>query len=56
MDLHHCECQVGPIVEESQGLVVEYQGELITIKYFDNVAIEVNDLLEGSGMLKIGES
>lgn len=45
---------MGTIVEESQGSVVEYQGELITIKYFDNVAGEINDLLEGSGMLKIG--
>lgn len=39
---------------ETSGSVTEFQGELISDKYFDNVAAEMNELLQEAGMIRIG--
>lgn len=56
VDLHHCECQVDTIMAETSGSISEFQGELISDKYFDNVAAEMNELLQDAGMIRIGAS
>jgi hypothetical protein len=38
--------QAALIVAESQGRVIDAQGELITTQYFDSLAAEVNDMLQ----------
>lgn len=55
VDLFHCERQVANIVTESNGAIVEVQGELITAQYFDTIAAEINDQLQEAGQLSIGE-
>lgn len=46
VDLVHCERQGAALVAESDGAVMEAQGELITTQYFDSIAAEINDLLQ----------
>jgi hypothetical protein len=55
VDLVHCERQVATIISESAGSVVEAQGELITTQYFDSLAAEVNELLQESGVITLGD-
>lgn len=42
------------IVSESKGNVLEAQGELITVQYFDSLAAEINDLLQASSGVGLG--
>jgi hypothetical protein len=42
----HCERQARVLVESSSGAVMESNGELLTQKYFDGLAAEVNELLQ----------
>lgn len=55
VDLNHCERQVRSIITEANGSVVEAQGELITTQYFDALAAEVNELLQESGVIALGD-
>lgn len=55
VDLVHCERQAAAIVAESGGSVLEVNGELITAQYFDVIAAEIDDQLQESGQLSVGE-
>ncbi|GIM08278.1 hypothetical protein Vretimale_12254 [Volvox reticuliferus] len=55
VDLVHCERQAAVIVAESGSTVLEIQGELITAQYFDTIAAEINDQLQETGQISIGE-
>eukprot|EP00798_Chlamydomonas_sp_ICE-L_P012768 gene12768-16019_t len=55
VDLFHCEKQATALVEASSGNMIETQGELMTTTYFDSMAAEVNDLLQESGMMILGD-
>eukprot|EP00878_Enallax_costatus_P006274 GHUV01006577.1.p1 GENE.GHUV01006577.1~~GHUV01006577.1.p1 ORF type:complete len:509 (+),score=174.38 GHUV01006577.1:756-2282(+) len=55
VDLAHCDKQAALIVAESNGNVLEAQGELITLQYFDTLAAEINDLLQESGVTSMAD-
>ncbi|MEW5307712.1 MAG: hypothetical protein WDW36_010090 [Sanguina aurantia] len=55
VDGYHCDQAAAEVVAESAGLVTGTQGELITGAYFDGLAREVNDLLQESGQVGVGE-
>ena len=55
VDSAHCDRQAAAIVAGSKGEVVEVQGELITSSYFDSIAAEINEQLQDTGKMHIGE-
>ncbi|GMH33262.1 hypothetical protein BSKO_01096 [Bryopsis sp. KO-2023] len=55
VDLVHCEVQVDSIVADSGGAVTVIENDIVTIQYFDSIAVEINDILQDSGMLKVGD-
>lgn len=55
VDLIHCERQVAAIIAQSAGTVQEVNGELITTQYLDTIASEINDQLQESGQINVGE-
>ncbi|KAG2435773.1 hypothetical protein HXX76_006969 [Chlamydomonas incerta] len=55
VDLIHCERQVAAIIAQSAGAVQEVNGELITTQYLDTIASEINDQLQESGQINVGE-
>jgi E3 UFM1-protein ligase 1 len=53
VDLVHCERQAGAAVAQSGGQLQLVQGELITLAYFDALAVDVADSLRvGSRVLR----
>ncbi|KAF5828079.1 hypothetical protein DUNSADRAFT_18260 [Dunaliella salina] len=54
-DLLHCERQAAAVVAEGGGEVLEAQGELITVQYFDAIAGEINDLLQEAGQVSLSD-
>lgn len=46
VDLLHCECAARQAVAESNGQLRLVQGELITAEYFDNLAAEIDEILQ----------
>ena len=46
MDLLHCERAAQQAVAESNGELRLVQGELITVEYFDNLAAEIDEILQ----------
>ena len=46
VDLVHCERQAAVAVEQSGGRLQRIQGDLITGSYFDNLALEINEILQ----------
>lgn len=46
VDLLHCERAAQSAVAESNGQVRLVQGELITVEYFNNLAAEVDEILQ----------
>lgn len=46
VDLLHCERAAQQAVAESNGQLRLVQGELITVKYFDNLAAEIDEILQ----------
>ena len=46
MDLLHCEHAARQAVAESNGQLRLVQGELITVEYFDNLAAEIDEILQ----------
>ena len=46
MDLLHCERAAQQAVAESNGQLRVVQGELITVDYFDNLAAEIDEILQ----------
>lgn len=48
VDLLHCERAAKQAVAESNGQLRIVQGELITAEYFDNLAAEIDEILQVS--------
>jgi len=46
VDLLHCEREAQQEVAESNGQLRVVQGELITVDYFDNLAAEIDEILQ----------
>lgn len=46
VDLLHCERAAQQAVAESNGQLRLVQGELITVGYFDNLAAEIDEILQ----------
>ena len=46
VDLLHCEHAAQQAVAESNGQLRIVQGELITVDYFDNLAAEIDEILQ----------
>lgn len=46
VDLLHCERAAQQAVAESNGRLRVVQGELITLDYFDNLAAEIDEILQ----------
>jgi hypothetical protein len=46
VDLLHCEHAAQQAVAESNGQLRVVQGELITMEYFDNLAAEIDEILQ----------
>ena len=46
VDLLHCERAARQAVAESNGQLRLVQGELITAEYFDNLAAEIDEILQ----------
>ena len=46
MDLLHCERAARQAVADSNGQLRLVQGELITAEYFDNLAAEIDEILQ----------
>lgn len=46
VDLIHCERQAALAVESSNGSLQRIQGDLITVSYFDSLAVEINEMLK----------
>ena len=46
VDLLHCERAAQQAVTESNGQLRLVQGELITVEYFDNLAAEIDEILQ----------
>ncbi len=46
VDLVHCEAAAARAVDESAGTLSIVQGEIISQAYFDNLAAEVDELLQ----------
>ncbi|KAK9845381.1 hypothetical protein WJX81_005067 [Elliptochloris bilobata] len=55
VDLVHCERQAAAAVSGSGASLQAVQGELITQGYFDNLAAEINELLQEAGVVAMGE-
>ena len=55
VDLVHCERAARAYVAASRGAVEEIQGELLSQQYFDEVAVEVRELLQQQGRVGLGE-
>ncbi len=55
VDLAHCERQARLLVEESHGGVIEAQGELLTQRYFDSLAAEVDEMLHETGVVAVAD-
>lgn len=55
VDLVHCERAARAYVAASRGAVEEIQGELLSQQYFDDVAVEVRELLQQQGRVGLGE-
>ena len=55
VDLAHCERAAEHVVSTSSGSVIQAQGELLTTKYFDAIALDVEDALQGSGVVVLGD-
>ena len=55
VDLVHCERAARAFVAASGGAVEEIQGELLSQQYFDEVAVEVRELLQQQGRVGLGE-
>ncbi|KAJ7553269.1 hypothetical protein O6H91_06G090400 [Diphasiastrum complanatum] len=54
VDLYHCERQVEQVIASNSDLML-VQGEIISSKYWDIVAEEVNDTLQEAGQVSIVE-
>ena len=52
VDLVHCERAAQRAVSESNGRLRIVQGELITVEYFDNLAVEIDEILQVSHKLE----
>ncbi len=46
VDLVHCERQADLAIKSSNGSLQRIQGDLITLSYFDSLAVEVNETLK----------
>lgn len=55
VDLVHCERAAAEVVRTSQKNVIQAQGELLTTKYFDSLAEDVNESLQNDGVVVIGD-
>ncbi|CAD7705101.1 unnamed protein product [Ostreobium quekettii] len=55
VDLAHCEHVAKSIISESDGTTTLLQGDLVTSQYFDGVGIEINDMLQETGMVRVGD-
>lgn len=53
VDLTHCEAQAARAVKQSGGSLLLVQAELFTASYFDNLAVEVNELLQARPHLSV---
>ncbi|EFJ17682.1 hypothetical protein SELMODRAFT_113645 [Selaginella moellendorffii] len=54
VDLFHCERQADQIVSSSPELML-VQGEVVSTKYWDNLAEEVNETLQEASQVSLGE-
>ncbi len=54
VDLVHCERVAADLVAASNGTLQQAQGELLSVKYFDSLAAEVQELLTEAGATSIG--
>ncbi|KAG7667706.1 hypothetical protein Ndes2526B_g01898 [Nannochloris sp. 'desiccata'] len=55
VDLAHCERAADEVIKSSKKNVIQAQGELLTTKYFDSLAEDVNDSLQNNGVVVIGD-
>ncbi|DBB10622.1 TPA: hypothetical protein ACH3X3_007133 [Trebouxia sp. C0006] len=55
VDLLHCERAAQQAVAESNGQLRVVQGELITVEYFDNLAAEIDEILQAGGGIPLGD-
>ncbi|KAL0031439.1 hypothetical protein WJX77_000485 [Trebouxia sp. C0004] len=55
VDLLHCEHAAQQAVAESNGQLRIVQGELITVDYFDNLAAEIDEILQAGGVIPLGD-
>lgn len=55
VDLAHCERAASEVVSTSKGAISLTQGELLTTRYFDSLAEDLNEELQGSGVVAIGD-
>ena len=46
VDLVHCDRAARQAVADSQGQLKIVQGELITVEYFDTLAMEIDEILQ----------
>lgn len=53
VDLLHCERAAQQAVAESNGQLRLVQGELITVGYFDNLAAEIDEILQAGGVVPL---
>ncbi|KAL3152351.1 hypothetical protein ABBQ32_001414 [Trebouxia sp. C0010 RCD-2024] len=53
VDLLHCEHAAQQAVAESNGQLRLVQGELITVEYFDNLAAEIDEILQAGGVVPL---
>ncbi|KAA6426767.1 MAG: hypothetical protein FRX49_03092 [Trebouxia sp. A1-2] len=55
VDLLHCERAAQQAVAESNGRLRVVQGELITLDYFDNLAAEIDEILQAGGVIPLAD-
>jgi hypothetical protein len=55
VDLAHCERAADAVVKSSKKSVIQAQGELLTTKYFDSLAEDVNESLQNNGVVVISD-
>ena len=55
VDLAHCERAAGEVVQASNGDLIQAQGELFSTKYFDALAVDVDQSLQESGVVVVGK-
>ena len=53
VDLVHCERIASKIVRESKTELLQVEGDMISQVYFDEMAVEINDLLQQSGCMSV---